>query len=138
MMADAKYEKAKLIGAVLKIQREKINISQKEIADRLSYRNANFISMIETNKSTVPLTRINDFVEAYEMPKEFGLVLLKYLYPECYQAIFSAMPAMRNLGEGSKDAIDKKVEKLLDKLVSKIAPLVDRKPNRRGPILGAV
>lgn len=135
-MAEAKYERAKLIGAVLKAQREKVNISQKEIADKLSYRNANFISMIETNKSSVPLTRINDFLEAYELPSEFGLVILKCLYPECYQAIFVAMPAIKNLGETTKEAVDKKVDKFLDKLVSRLTPAVDRQPNRRGPIVG--
>ncbi len=54
---------------------------------KLGYKNPNYISMLEKNRSTIPLTRIPDIATAYELPKEFALVMLQELYPDALRMV---------------------------------------------------
>lgn len=76
-----------LIGELLKRQRESLELSQKDIGDRLNYPYFNFISMLESGRSKVPLARVSDIVKAYELPTEFILILTKELHPETWSLI---------------------------------------------------
>lgn len=70
------------IGSLLAQHRKRIGLSQGHIARELGYVNVNFISIIESGKSKIPMGRIDDFVQAYGLAPEFILVILRVLYPE--------------------------------------------------------
>ncbi len=70
------------VGNVLSEQRKRIGICQGDIAKQLGFANMNFISMIENGKSKVPINRIDDLVNAYQLAPEFILVVLQAEYPE--------------------------------------------------------
>ncbi len=70
------------IGSVLSRQRKRVGLSQADIAKAMGYVNINFISMLEAGKSKIPVNRIDDLVDAYQMNPEFILVVLYSQYPE--------------------------------------------------------
>lgn len=70
------------VGRILADQRKRIGLSQGAIAKPLGYVNINFISMIESGKSKIPINRIDDLVAAYQLPSEFILVVLQAEYPD--------------------------------------------------------
>lgn len=72
----------KAVGRVLSEQRRRVGLNQGDIAKELGYVNINFISMIESGKSKIPVNRIDDLVAAYQLPPEFILVALQAEYPE--------------------------------------------------------
>jgi transcriptional regulator with XRE-family HTH domain len=76
-----------LIGELLKRQREFLNLSQKDIGDRLNYRYFNFISMIENGTTKIPLNRVPDVVKAYELAPEFMMIFTRALHPETWNVI---------------------------------------------------
>ena len=61
-----------LVGELLKRKRESMDLSQKQISDKLGYPYFNFISMIENGASKIPLARIADVVKAYGLPQGAG------------------------------------------------------------------
>ena len=61
------------IGQILKAQRQKLQITQNEIGKRLEYTGYNFISMLESSRSPLPLNRVVDIVKAYEFEDVFSL-----------------------------------------------------------------
>ncbi|MGA9111883.1 MAG: helix-turn-helix domain-containing protein [Smithella sp.] len=76
-----------LIGEMLKRQRESLKLSQKQISDKLGYPYFNFISMLESGASKIPLGRVADVVEAYSLPPEFIMILTKELHPEVWSVV---------------------------------------------------
>lgn len=70
------------VGRLLADQRRRIGLCQADIAKPLGYVNINFISMIESGKSKIPINRIDDLVKAYQLAPEFILVVLQAQYPE--------------------------------------------------------
>ena len=70
------------VGNVLAEQRKRIGLNQGDIAKQLGYVNINFISMIESGKSKIPVNKIDELVLAYQLPPEFLLVALQAEYPE--------------------------------------------------------
>jgi transcriptional regulator with XRE-family HTH domain len=75
------------LGALLKRQREMLDMSQHDIALKLEYRNDNFVSMLERGLSKIPFTTIPRIVEAYGLPAEFSAVMVKELYPEQWEVL---------------------------------------------------
>lgn len=75
------------IGRILAGQRKRVGLSQGVIAKAMGYVNINFISMIESGKSKIPVNKIDNLVDAYEMNAEFTLVILRTEYPEYLAAI---------------------------------------------------
>jgi len=72
----------KAVGKVLKEQRKKLGLNQSAIAKEMGYVNINFISMIESGASKIPVNKIDELVKAYRLPPEFILVALQAQYPE--------------------------------------------------------
>ena len=101
------------IGLILKMFRERNNILQNQIAEKLGYVNLNFISMVETGKSSVPLARLEEFQKAYGAPAELIPIMLKYLYPETWNIFLLSLGKCKDLFGTDKKAstIDKTVEK---------------------------
>lgn len=75
------------IGRVLTGQRKRVGLSQGDVAKQLGYVNINFISMIESGKSKIPINKIDQLILAYQMNTEFMLVVLRCYYPEYLEAI---------------------------------------------------
>ena len=93
-ISDNKFLNSVNIGLILKAQREHLNLSQKDVADRLGYRNYNYISMLERGASTISIPKIPSIIDAYELPVEFSIVIAKGLYPEFYEAMFYMVKAI--------------------------------------------
>ena len=72
------------IGAILKTHRENNGVSQRDIASTLNYRSVNFISMLESGRSSIALNRVMDVVGAYQLPNEMALVIIKMLHPDIW------------------------------------------------------
>ncbi|MBV5326521.1 MAG: helix-turn-helix transcriptional regulator [Chlorobium sp.] len=70
------------VGKVLSEQRKRIGLNQGDIAKQLKYVNINFISMLESGKSKIPVNKIDELVAAYQLPPEFILVAFQAEYPE--------------------------------------------------------
>lgn len=70
------------VGKVLSEQRKRIGLNQGDIAKQLKYVNINFISMLESGKSKIPVNKIDELVAAYQLPPEFILVALQAEYPD--------------------------------------------------------
>ena len=85
-MINTNYTKEGL-GRLLYEQRKRIGRNQGDIAKVLGYVNVNFISMIESGKSKIPINRIADLVDAYSMNPEFILVILHIEYPDYLETI---------------------------------------------------
>ncbi len=73
------------LGTLLKEYREENKLSQRDIASSLGYANANFISMLETGKTNIPVKRLNDVIEAYQMDSEFITVFVQKLMPDMWE-----------------------------------------------------
>ena len=77
----------KELGNFFARQRNALGLSQGQIAKTLSYANANFISMIESGRSKIPIGRVDDFVSVYQLSPEFTFVAMQVLYPDFLETI---------------------------------------------------
>lgn len=55
-----------LFGARVKYYREKIHLTQKNLADKLGYTSHSTIAQIEAGRQTIPLSRLQDFCIALD------------------------------------------------------------------------
>ncbi len=108
VITEDKYDNAIIIGRILKTWREKMGIMQKDVAQELSYRNANYISMFEQGRTSIPLGRIADIVKAYKIDPRFGLSILRALYPEFFKMMFDlvSMTTAKSFDDASDQAED--------------------------------
>ena len=84
---DQQTVSAMAIGTVLKEQREQLGLSQQDIAERLNYKNYNYISMLENGRSSIPVKRLYDIFNAYEFDKGHFVIFVKKLLPEVWALI---------------------------------------------------
>lgn len=106
-----KFQMTKAIGLLLAARRMELNLSQREIAERLGYRNVNFISMLENNRSSIPLSKVAEVVEAYELSPALTLALVKHIYPDCYGLIVKLLESKRRMNPSKSEGL---LEKLLN------------------------
>lgn len=99
------------VGKVLSEQRKRIGLNQATIAKELGYININFISMIESGKSKIPVNKIDELVNAYQLPPEFILVALQAEYPDYLNTMLR---------------LAKKTPKIFDDVVRDPAARIDR------------
>ncbi len=76
-----------LVGELLKRQREHLDLSQKDIGDRLNYRYFNFISRIENGGCKIPLNGVADVAKAYGFDSSFILIFIKHLHPDIWEVV---------------------------------------------------
>jgi transcriptional regulator with XRE-family HTH domain len=109
-------ENAARIGRLLKAKREEQNISQRDIATILGYRNINFVSMIESGRSSPPLSRLPDIIRAYGLEASFILPILKLVFPDTFSAIVEILSHLNLKASIEKDinGIISKMEKYYD------------------------
>ena len=99
------------VGALLRHRREELNISQRQVANLMGYRNINFISMIEHGRSNPPLGRLTDICKVYQLPLDFLSVMVKGIYPDCWNILFAILDEDGHF----KDMGRKEAEGALDK-----------------------
>ena len=113
---DTKLRAAERIGAILKARREHQDMSQRDVAHILGYRNINFISMIESGRSNPPLARLADIARAYGMDADFVPVMLREIYPETWEIIKSLLIQYKEvLLDKGPAALEKQMDKSLTK-----------------------
>jgi transcriptional regulator with XRE-family HTH domain len=100
------------VGRLMTANRNRLGISQGEIAKELGYANANFISMTETGKSKIPVNKIDAFVEAYRMSPEFSLVILKVMYPDMLETILTLAKKVPRIFKGFIKSADAEIEEV--------------------------
>ena len=81
---DAKLE----LGNWLKNRREEIGRSQGDIAKHMQFQNLNFISKIERGAGAVPLFRLEDLAQAYQVDfHEFAARVIKTTMPDVWSVL---------------------------------------------------
>lgn len=103
------------IGRILADQRKRIGISQGDVARELGYVNMNFISMIESGRSKIPMNRVDDFVHAYRMNPEFILVILRVMYPDILDSILRLANKIPKIFKGFIKNNDEEIEEIFVK-----------------------
>lgn len=85
----ANYKKFSKPEEIISHRRTELGISQSELARKLGYSNANFISIIESQRSKVPLDRSVEFAEALEIDaKWFVERVMRDRYPKIAEIVF--------------------------------------------------
>jgi transcriptional regulator with XRE-family HTH domain len=79
----------KQAGLWLRLKREQLGLSQRELARRVQIDYYTFISQIESGKGKVPADRLQIWAEALEVePSAFAKKLMGYYDPHTYNMIF--------------------------------------------------
>lgn len=82
-------EQRSALGLWLKELRESQNLSQRELADRLSLDYYTFISQLENGRGRIPVHRYGEWAQALDMDKrQFVRRLLSYYEPTTYEILF--------------------------------------------------
>ncbi|MEQ8393724.1 MAG: helix-turn-helix transcriptional regulator [Gammaproteobacteria bacterium] len=76
---------------IVLVRRGELSLSQRELAARIGFRSANFITMIEKGNSPMPLKRSVEIAKALEMrdPAWFVMKVLKRQHPSVYEELAS-------------------------------------------------
>jgi transcriptional regulator with XRE-family HTH domain len=122
IIGNDKFDNAIILGKILRAWRERQGILQKEVCEALGYKNSNYISMLEAGRTSVPVGRIADVVEAYKIDPEFALAILKGLYPEYFDMVLRVVELtnVKNRADGSQKA-DALVRNLIEKFNIRLA-----------------
>ena len=90
---EAKEQRAAL-GTWLKALRERQNMSQRELADKLSLDYYTFISQLENGRGRIPVHRYAEWADALgEDKRSFVRKLLSYYEPTTYKILFDQTEA---------------------------------------------
>ena len=77
-------------GQWLKQRRERLGLSQRQLAERVRAEYYTFISQLETGRGRIPPDRYNDWALALEMhERDFVREMLRYYDPITYGILFS-------------------------------------------------
>lgn len=98
------------IGSILKTSREENELSQRDVARKIGYANTNFISMIETGRSSPPLGKLSQLCEAVGAEPILVPIILKYLYSDAWMTVVSAIRNCDKDVFNDGEKIDEKVE----------------------------
>ena len=82
-------ELRKQAGKWLRLRREKLGLSQRELAKRVKIDYYTFISQIEAGRGRVPADRLQEWSVALEMnSRDLAKNLMKFYDPHTYRLIF--------------------------------------------------
>ena len=105
---------AKRIGRILRAYREKNGMTLRDICSILDYKYTNFISALEMGNSTIPIARLGDVCNAYQLPSIFIPIVIKYVHEGSWDAIKVAMITNKKLFKScNPETIDADLEKAL-------------------------
>lgn len=95
--------------AYLKARREELGKSQGDVAKALQYKNANFLSTLESCKVRLPFAKLTAIARAYEVSPNFLNIMVKVIYPEIW-AMTWAMAKTGIFGFATEDEADEKLQ----------------------------
>ncbi len=76
-------------GQWLRLRREKLGLSQRDLARLVNIEYYTFISQIEAGRGRVPSDRLIFWARALEMdPREFAITLMQFYDPHTHRLIF--------------------------------------------------
>jgi transcriptional regulator with XRE-family HTH domain len=81
------------VGTFLKKYRESKGMSQRDVANKLGYRNINFMSMMEKGGSALPPNRIMEIVNAYCIPQEVSGGIFSLVYEDLWASVVNCLCA---------------------------------------------
>lgn len=111
-------ENKERIGAILRGFRETNELSQRDVATKLNYVNVNFISMIETGRSSPPLGKLVELKDAFQADAAIVPVVLKFLYPDAWGSMIGAIHECPDLfGCSIDNKVDSRIEAKFLKLI---------------------
>lgn len=73
--------KTQIVGPLIKENRKKLGLTQKELAAKLGYKYGNFIGMLEKGQAIFPIERWEQFAKILEIPSQ---EMLKAIIEERY------------------------------------------------------
>lgn len=126
----------KAIGQLMKITREAEGKTQYEVAQSLGYKHENFLSMVESGRTNIPMIRIIDFIAEYNMKSMFGLVILKATFPDAYNFFVQLITETCEMLNGKNyDEIDRAVIEFFKSQVDVYGVSVEeeKKPKKTTP-----
>lgn len=89
----ASYQLLTEPSQIVAARRLELSLTQGELARKLGYPNPNFISMLESGKSGVPVERAIDFAKALEMSVEWFIEkVLTDRFPQIAARIYKSQP----------------------------------------------
>ena len=76
-------------GRWLKERRERLGVSQRQLAERVGLEYYTFVSQLETGRGRIPPDRYEDWARALDMPKrDFVREMMRYYDPITYRILF--------------------------------------------------
>lgn len=75
-------KKTESIGTLIRIHREKSNMTQKALSDLLGYENPQFVSLIENGHSKLPLNVLGKVIEVLKIPEKKVIDVLLQAYQQ--------------------------------------------------------
>lgn len=73
--------KTQIVGPLIKKNRKKLELTQKQLAAKLGYKYGNFIGMLEKGQAIFPIERWEQFAKSLEIPSQ---AILKAIIEERY------------------------------------------------------
>lgn len=93
------------IGRLMKQYRRQNELTAKEIADKIGFKNSNYISMIESGKSQskAPVNKIKFFADAYQADVRLKAALLRVAHPDIWSLFLDMMHDYAGIDPGNFD-----------------------------------
>lgn len=83
------FEARVMVGEMLKLQREALELTKAEITRKVGNRNINFVCKLEKGEAIIPIAKFMDFMDAYQLPNEKMKVIFQQLYPDTWQLLYA-------------------------------------------------
>jgi ribosome-binding protein aMBF1 (putative translation factor) len=102
--------KTQIVGPLIKKNRKKLQLTQKELAAKLGYKYGNFIGMLEKGQAIFPIERWEQFAKVLEIPAhEILRAIFEERYPRMlYVLDFHESTEHLEQEKGSKSSKSKK------------------------------
>lgn len=101
----------------LQKRRDILDKSQSELAREAGYRNANFISMIESRGATIPVERVPGLSKGYNLKYHaFMKALIMTRYPDMWKGFMSILQNEPDIVQKSQSAIENEVDAFIEKI----------------------
>lgn len=101
----------------LAVRRTNLGMSQIDVAKMAGYQNANYISMIERGKSTIPLQSAIILADAYNLNrKDFLKAILMVRFPEIWEILLTILEGEPDITAKSRAKIEEETEQFIERL----------------------
>ena len=100
--------KTQIVGPIIKDNRKKLALTQKELASKLGYKYGNFIGMLEKGQAIFPIERWEQFAKVLEIPP---YEMLKAIFEERYPRMLYVLDFHESTEKKGKTAKPKRSKK---------------------------